>query len=924
MKFVQKKIGTLSVLLLCCYALIACSQLQTPALPMVFSLHDLRVGEGFVDPLGYYEANPRLSWRISESATSQFQTAYQIQVASSIAQLLEKPDLWDSHKVNSTDNAWHKYQGERLTSRQKAVWRVKIWDENDVASHWSEPASFELGLLNNDDWQAVWIRHPETGETTTHGSEGKEYQNKLYRPQYLRREFVAKGEIAQARLYVTAKGVFKPYINGQQVADDVMTPGWTPYAKRIETLTYDVTDLLMAGENVVSASLAEGWYTGRILGHRERDVPPSFMLAQLEIIYANGNKQVVTSDRNWKATHNGPIRMAGNYDGEEYEQALEMPGWNNIQFDDSNWTPVITEEIDGHVALKPKRHSPIRTQMELPSVDVVSDKGGVIIFDMGQNMVGVPHIKIPVIAGQKVKLRFAEALENGEFYQKILRSAKATDYYLPNITGEIEYQPTFTFHGYRYVELSGHDSTKEASLDWIKGVVQHSDFKVYANFESSHPKLNQLQKNVTWGLRGNFFDVPLDCPQRDERLGWTGDAQVFAAPSMYMADVYGFWAAWMQSVREEQMDDGLVPFYVPNRRHFQASSGWGDVATIIPWELYWLTGDKTIVEDNYDMMKRWLDYHASQSQNLISTMLTFADHLQPYPLVEGREGRRGDTDKSLISTAYYARSVEYTAKSARLLGKIDDAEKFERLHEQIKSAFKQHFYAQNLRVKQGVSTQTSYLLPIAFDLFGDQEKSIAKQHLIAAISKAGNHLGTGFLGTPLLAPVLQELGESELMYELLFKETYPSWFYSINNGATTTWERWNSYSVEEGFNKDSMNSLNHYAYGAVAKWFYEGILGITSLEPGFSKIQIEPQFSSKLKHAYGEYSTPQGKVSVRWKIEKQKLTLDIVIPKNTKADVLLPRVDTPTIHIDGTKVTSSEQLKQLHPGSYRIAANINL
>lgn len=887
----------------------------------------LKIGAGEETPLGYYDPAPSFSWKIPANSTAEFQSAYQIQVASSIRAFNDKVDLWDSNKVINDSNAWINYQGKPLSSRQIVYWRVRYWDEKNQQSDWSPINTFELGLLNNTQWQGRWIRHPDTGETITFKKgTSKAFSNKLYRPQYLRTQFNGQGNVQKARLYVTAKGVFKPYLNGQAIGHDVMTPGWTPYKQRIETLTYDVTDKILTGNNVLGAILAEGWYTGRILSPQKRDVPAPYFLAQLEISYDNGQTQVITSNKNWRATHNGPIQMAGNYDGEFYDQSKEMPGWAAANFDDSTWNTVVTQTIDPKVELEPKRHAPVRNIKTLPAQEIVSQKDGAVIFDMGQNMVGVPNINIPVIKGQKVQLRFAEALEHDKFYVKNLRSAKVTDYYLPSQTGMIEYQPTFTFHGYRYVEISGHDTSKTPSSSWVEAVVQHSDFDVYANFESSHTKLNQLQRNITWGLRSNFYDIPLDCPQRDERLGWTGDAQVFAGPSMYMADVYSFWSAWLKTVREEQASNGRVPNFIPTKQNKHtkgASSGWGDVVTIVPWELYQLTGDKRILADNFEMMTKWLDYHASQSKGLISNMQSFADWLQPFPESEGRAGRRGDTDKSLISTAYYARSVEYTAKTAKVLGKMQLAQQLEQLHQQIKTAYRQTFYDENLVVIKGKSSQTSYLLPLDFGLFKPADITLARKHLLNEFKKSDEHLRTGFLGTPLLAPVLQEMGKSDLMYELLFKETYPSWFYSINNGATTTWERWNSYSLTEGFNSESMNSLNHYAYGAVAKWFYQGILGIKPLAPGFKQISIEPQFNTKLSSAKGHYPTPQGKVAVDWVIKDQKLTLNLTIPKNTQAELRLSDISGLLVKQNGHPISVDNTAKniRLTPGQYKVTGH---
>ncbi|WP_371193801.1 family 78 glycoside hydrolase catalytic domain [Glaciecola sp. SC05] len=900
----------------------------------------LKVGEGFVEPIGFYESMPRFSWQISPTASYQFQQAFQIQVASTRASI-DQADIWDSQKQLSASNAWIKYQGTPLSSRQKVYWRVRIWDEDNQVSNWSEPTSIELGLLSNDDWQGQWIRHPENGDTVTFDvtdnktKEVKTVTNKVYRPQYLRRSFTThdntnlektevKPSIKQARLYITSKGIFNAYVNGQRVSEDVMTPGWTPYKQRIETLTYDVTSLVNLGENVLAATVAEGWHSGRYLKLRSLKVEPSALLAQLEITYSDGSSQIVTTDKNWQVTLDGPIRAAGNYDGETYDANHEMPGWNTVNFTANNWNKVITETIEPQVALAPKRHQVSAVKLTIPAVNIVevaNPQPGVVVFDMGQNMVGVPELSLPGIENQQMTFRFSEALDKNTFYTKNLRTAKATDYYTPAQSGQIKYVPTFTFHGYRYVEVSGFDQSKIPDLSWVKGRVLHSDFDVNANFKSSHAKLNKLSENVIWGLRGNFLDIPTDCPQRDERLGWTGDAQVFAATSMYMADVYGFWAAWMQSVREAQAKDGGVPNFVPNKGHGfgkLASAGWGDAAVIIPWELYLLNGDKQFLQDNYDMIKRWLAFHQSKSEQYTSSLRGFKDWLQPY-------AKKGQTPQNLISTAYYARSLDYAAKIAKVLGYEDDATTYTETLNKVKHAFRQQFFDENTKVKSA-STQTSYLLPLAFGLFEGQDLKNAQQYLLDTIEASDKHLGTGFLGTPLLAPVLQSIGRSDLMFDILFKETYPSWFYSINNGATTTWERWNSYSLQDGFSKESMNSLNHYAYGAVAKWFYEGILGINPASAGFKEITIKPQFNHRLNQASGSYKTPQGEVSVTWRITQGQLDMQVTIPKNSHANFDLSQVK--SLKINGIKVPENDGLKKQFlnkklPGFYQITGLVH-
>ncbi|WP_111977610.1 family 78 glycoside hydrolase catalytic domain [Algibacillus agarilyticus] len=806
----------------------------------------LKIAEGGVEPIGFYESKPRFSWQLPLHSIQKYQHSYQLQV-SKTASFATKNLIWDSGQVESNNNAWQRFKGKPLQSRQSFYWRVRTWGLNSSHQHttvskWSKSQFVELGLLNNHDWQAQWIGHEDIGPQQT-------------QPQYLRKQFNVQNTVKQARLYITAKGVFKPYINGQAVSDDVMTPGWTPYHKRIETLTYDVTHLLKPGENAIGAILAAGWHTGRIFSPQKEDYTlPMRLLAQLEITYHDGSQQTITSNPSWQATRQGPIRQASNYDGETYDANFEMPGWNTINFNAQNWQPVVTEHIDHQVDLKPKRHTAPRVTVTLPAIKLISIKNGIAIYDMGQNMVGVPEITVPTKKGQTIKLRFSEALEHDKFYVKNLRSAKNVDYYIPKSDGIITYRPTFTFHGYRYVEISGYDTQIEPQINWLSGQVIHSDFNVYDNFSSNHTKLNQLSDNISWGLRGNFLDIPTDCPQRDERLGWTGDAQIFVSTSMYKADVYAFWAAWLESLREEQSIDGMLPKFVPFRQFLSdgASAAWGDAATIVPWELYQYTGDLNVLAENYNMMKRWVLFSGKQSVNYISNMETYGDWLQPH----SKSGRKGDTHPDMIATAYYARTVDIAARTARLLG-----------------------------------------------------------------YKSDGHLRTGFLGTPMLHQVLQRYGYSDVMYDVLLKETYPSWFYSINNGATTTWERWNSYSITEGYNKANMNSLNHYAYGAVAQWFYNGMLGVQSLEPGFKTFKLEPQFTSRLNDISGRIPTINGDIDVSWSINNDKLAMTLIVPNNSRATLHLPTVTNLQVLNQAQPVNTNADLG---PGKYSISGTIAL
>jgi len=889
---------------------------------------ELTISEGFQNQLGFYDAKPTFSWKLPVLENNKSQSAYQIVVASKEDLLPNNADLWNSKKQKSAQSAWLKYGGEVLQSRQNVYWQVKYWNQDGEASAWSATNHFELGLLNNADWQAQWIGL-DTAKDSIRGREDV----LIHKPQYLRKGFKLSEDVISARLYITAKGVFDVSLNGENVSDDVMSPGFTTYDKRIETLTYDVTNLIESGQNTIGVELASGWYSGRLLWGTtpwDNKISPK-VLVQLEITMKDGTEEVIISDESWKGTTNGPLQFAEIYDGEIYNANLEMPNWTTNNFDDKSWHKVEVANLNENVKLEPKRHTAVKDKIKLVPKEITK-KDGAVIFNLQQNMVGVPLVKVPMKKGDTLKIRFAEMLSpDGTFYTKNYRSAHSTDYYIAAQDGEIEYKPKFTFHGFSYVELSGFDASKEPTKDWVTGIVQYSNFDDNGTFTSSHEKLNQLQSNIVWGLRGNFLDIPTDCPQRNERLGWTGDAQVFGPTSMFNADVYKFWASWLQSVREAQLEDGAIPWTVPDSRGNKiSSSGWGDVGTIIPWKIYKRTGDVGFLEDNFEMMKQWVSYHQKKSHKHISNMMSFSDWLQPFP--ESGDNK-GDTSRNLIGTAFFAHSAKLTAQTAKVLGKTEEQAKYQALYKTVASAFDEKFFDETGKVKGVTETQTSYLLALAFDLLPESKIKNAQSNLLRKLKDADYHLRTGFLGTPLLSRVLDDMGEVDVVYKLLFNETYPSWFYSINQGATTIWERWNSYSKTEGYNPMSMNSLNHYAYGAIGEWMYERIAGIAPLEAGYKVIEIAPQVRQPLSSASASLHTPYGKVSSSWEIIDNDFKLEVVVPPNTSAKVIIPANTKSELLLDGNVFSDTDNVKlvnttkdvfelKVQPGAYTFQSKI--
>ena len=710
----------------------------------------------------------------------------------------------------------------------------------------------------------------------------------------LQRTFPITKKIARARLYITARGLFEISLNGARIGNDLFTPGFTPYDKRIDTLTYDLTHQLHPGTNTLSALLATGWYAGRYPFKPKTNGPygdHASLLAQLEITYTDGTTDTLPTDESWQGTFTTPILSSSLYDGEQFDARITP----------SNFSPALADPNLGPAALTPKPFPPIRETNTLPTQSITQPQPGHYVFDLGQNMVGWARIHLPVQKDQTITLRFAEMLNaHGTLYTENLRSAKATDTYTAANTTTIDWQPHFTFHGFRYVELTGFAPNSTPQKDWITGIVLHSDLPTTGLFTSSHEKLNQLQSNILWGWRGNSLDIPTDCPQRDERMGWTGDAEVFSATAMFNTDALAFWKSWLTSMREEQRPDGAIPDVIPTAKtNFHGQSpGWMDAATIIPWNIYVRTGDTSVLADNYDMMQKLVACYRSQTVNgLLPNIKGYGDWLQPYqdnPAIkgDGMSNRIGDTPRPLLGLAFYARSTQILADSARALGKTDDAKNYDTEAAQIRANFTKQYFDSNGKLQNAPETQTAYVLAIAFNLIPENLQTKAADNLVRLVHDAGDHLRTGFLGTPFLCPALDQTGHADLAAQLLFQETYPSWFYPINQGATTMWERWNSYTKDKGgggFGPVDMNSFNHYAYGAIGQWMVERIAGLTPdpASPGYKHFFLRPLFITQLTHATATLETPYGKASSSWKKISNTITLDLTIPPNTTATLEL-------------------------------------
>jgi alpha-L-rhamnosidase len=832
-----------------------------------------------VNPLGLDVMQPRLSWQLSSSQRSVQQAAYRIRVAKTERDLRRTSRLlWDTDKLASDQSVHVVYEGEELTAGQRYYWQVKVW-AGEEESEWSDPAYWEMGLLKPSDWQAQWITPSwEEDKTTSQSSP------------LLRKEFRLNGKVKSARAYLTSLGLYEAEINGQKVGDQLFTPGWTSFNQRLQYQTYDITNLLQTGSNAIGVTLGDGWYRGYLVwqGRRNTYGEKLGLLCQLEIEYTNGKRETIISDNSWKAAK-GPILKSDIYMGETYDARLERSGWTKAGFDDLPWRSVALLPSVSSQLIAPAG-PPVRAIDELKPVRLFTTPEGDRVFDMGQNMVGWVKLKVQGPAGTRVVLRHAEVLDKeGNFYTANLRRATQRVEYILKGEGMEVYEPHFTFQGFRYVAIEGYPG--ELNLDAIRGVVIHSDMPVTGSFSCSHPLLNQLQHNIQWGQKGNFLDVPTDCPQRDERMGWTGDAQVFARTAAFNMQVGGFFTKWLGDVKADQLSDGRIPFVIPQvmRPHHSAATGWADVATIIPWNNYLVYGDTRILETQFESMQAWVDFMLREAgdDRVWDTGFHFGDWLF-YSPDDDRDGKAAVTYKPLIQQAFLCHSLWILTSSAEILGKTQEAEKYRREYEMARSAFQREYVTPAGRLVSG--TQTAYVLALQFDLLREDLRPIVAQRLVENIESYGNHLTTGFLGTPYLCHVLSRFGHLDKAYDLLLQETYPSWLYPVKMGATTIWERWDGIKPDSSFQNVGMNSFNHYAYGAIGDWMYQNLGGIQidPAQPGYKHIVIRPQPGGGITQASTRYESLYGTIATEWELDENQLRLQVEIPANTTAMVYLP------------------------------------
>ncbi len=1031
------------------------------------------------NPLAVDAPTPRLSWLLESNERGQRQTAYRILAASS-PQLLERNqgDLWDSGVVNSDQSIQVEYRGKPLPSRTRVWWKVRAWDKNNVASRWSDPATWCMGLLEPADWQARWVEAPINPPTFKAAHNGyhsalakrpdvakwvmidlgcpqrieavqlhpaQPYDWKAQTPGFLfpvrfrietsdsadfakckivvdqtaqdvpnpgthaprytfeavsaryvrlfvtklahrdadvfafalaqmrvfagqtnvalnnpvtapdcadgswsrpaltngllnsqaavtperlpapmmRKSFRIGAPVTRAVAYVSAMGLYELHLNGQRVGDQILAPEWTDYHKRIQYQAYDVTHLLKKGDNAVGAILGDGWYAGRIGLAFIVPGGPAFgiygpiprLIAQIEVQLSNGQTERIVTDSSWRVTLDGPTRINDILDGETQDARKELPGWDTAAFEESAWKPVrVVDKVSARLVAQ--CNEPIRVTRELKPKGLSQPKPGVYVYDLGQNMVGWVRFKARAAGGTTMVLRYGEAINpDGTLYTANLRGAAQIDRYTFRSDRPEVFEPRFTYHGFRFVEVSGLPS--RPALEDMTGRVFHSSSPDVGQFACSSGLLTQLWENIFWTQRANLMSTPTDCPQRDERLGWMGDIQVYSQTACFNMDMAGFFTKWVRDVRDDQADDGRYPDFAPHpfgyNQRFSGVPAWGDAGTVVPWRTYQNYGDTRMLAEHLESAKRWVEYIRGKNPDLIwrnGRNNDYNDWLNADTLkLNDWPKTGGAVPQEVLATAFFAHSTEIVGKMAAVLGRKDDAERYARLFADIKAAFCNSFVAPDGRITG--DTQAGYALALHFNLIPNSQREAAVRHMIEGIARYKGHISTGIQSTIRMMLELTRTGHNDLAYTLINNRSMPSWLYSIDQGATSVWERWDGYVHGRGFQDPGMNSLNHWAIGAVGEWIYRVILGINAddTHPAYKHFVIRPRSGGGLTWAKGQYHSIHGLIAVGWTLDHGRL--DVSIPANTTATVYVPGRNIAAVRESGHPATEAEGVRFL-------------
>jgi hypothetical protein len=814
------------------------------------------------DALGIGEAEPRLSWQVTNAPTGWVQAGYELEQRGG-----------EVIAERSEDSVLVSWPFPPLRSREHRQVRVRVLGADGTTSEWGPWAAVEAGLLDASDWFAQLV-----------GPADDSIASPLLRAEFM----TTDAAITRARVYATGHGLFQLEINGARVGDHELAPGWTTYESRLRYTTYDVTELVATGTNAVGAWLGDGWWRGYLGWNGKKALYGSqlSLLAQLEIDYADGTRQVIATGPQWTAG-TGPLTAADIYNGEDYDARAFHAGWSSAGFDAAGWAPVAVREPVGAALVAPDG-PPVRVVETRQVQEVLTSPSGKTILDFGQNLVGRLRITLTGDAGTVITLRHAELLEHDELAVEPLRGAKATDTYTLAGTGEESWAPRFTFHGFRYAEVMGWPGQFDPAS--VVAEVLHSDMERTGWFTTSNPLVQRLHENVVWSMKGNFVDIPTDCPQRDERLGWTGDIQVFAPTATYLYDSAGFLISWLKDLAAEQRNLGGTPMIIPAivTGYTGPIAGWADAATVVPWTIYQAYGDLRILGTQFDSMTAWVDEvtAAAGDDRVWSAGFQFGDWLDP--TAPANRPEQAQTYPEIVATAYFARSARIVADSAELLGRSDDATRYAALADEVKAAFYREYVSRAGRVMS--DSVTAYALALVFDLIDDPaERQHAADRLAQTVAGNGYKISTGFVGTPIVTDALSANGHADVAYRLLLQTDAPSWLYTVERGATTIWERWDSLLPDGTVNPSGMTSFNHYAFGAVADWMHRIVAGLAPAAPGYRRLCIAPQPPRRgLISASASLNTPYGRAASGWELADGQLHLSVTIPVGATAKVILP------------------------------------
>lgn len=875
---------------------------------MTLTPYALRV-DGQTEPQGVICA-PTFSWRLRAESRGAHQTAYRVVVSQRLA-TGSTALVWDSGRVESESTVGVNYAGAPLVSSVDYEWSLDVEDEagRSTIVH----GVFATGIVHRDEWRAEWIgRNPVYRQVALppQDTDISFTVNKLQPVRRFVRHFELDTVPAVAKVHASAKGVYRLYVNGQKVGDDELAPGWTEYRDRITYQSWDISSLLRPGRNSVAALLGDGWYVGFIGTDRRHQAQhygkePAF-LAQLVLDAADGGRSILATGEGWKEQASD-ILYADMLMGQYEDSRRAESTWHLPSHDIEDWSDASV--ADGSVdLLTPEVDPGVRATLRLPAVSVESRSDGRVVVDFGQNLVGRVRLRLrDQPADRRIQLNHAEVLDRGELYTANLRTAEPVDVFWTNGESEQVFEPRFTLHGFRYAEVRGLEG--ELSEDDIEAVVLHNDVEFVGGFASSDRALDRLFANIQWGMRGNFVSIPTDCPQRDERLGWLADAQVFAPTALALADLGPLLRRWMHDVRSAQSADGAFPDIAPHLIHLrEGAPAWGDGGVTVPWNVYRATGDERVLDEAADSMVAWVRHIERHNPDLIWRQQVGNDYGDWLQIGE-------ETRKDVLATAYFAHSADLTMRTLEVLERHEEASSIRGLRDRIREVYRSEFVSADGLVAG--DTQGAYLMTLAFGLYADEmERDRVALKLVDAVERRDVSLTTGFVTVGLLCPVLAGIGREDLAFRLLHNDRYPSWLFSVHNGATTIWERWDGWTAECGFQSARMNSFNHYSLGSVGEWFLSGILGIrqTETSAGYRSIELAPRFDPFLDHASGALESPRGRVESAWRRQDGQVTWTVSVPPGEAATAELPT--TSEITEGGENATHSHGVTLMEIGQH--------